>query len=148
MGLSSINQNSGKFEESYELMAVGFHSNNNSAYLWNNLGMWYFAKEKKIFAATCLKRALFLAPFEWIISFNLGLIYLKSEQYVTAFVHMNTAANLNKNNYQIYLYLAIICGELNNDGNAKNCFEKSLSIKEDPIVLFNYIVFLLRKKMV
>lgn len=147
MGLSSINQNSGKFEESYELMAVGFHSNNNSAYLWNNLGMWYFAKEKKIFAATCLKRALFLAPFEWIISFNLGLIYLKSEQYVTAFVHMNTAANLNKNNYQIYLYLAIICGELNNDGNAKNCFEKALSLKEDPIILFNYILFLVRRKM-
>ena len=111
-------------------------SNPNSAYLWNNLGMYFFAKDKKIFAATCLKRALYLAPFEWIISFNLGLVYLKNEQYVTAFVHMNTAANLNKNNHLIFLYLAIICGELNNE-----------ALKEDPIVLFNYTVFLLKRKM-
>ena len=135
MGLSSINQNSGEFETAYELISIGYESNPNSAYLWNNLGMWFLAKDKKIFASTCLKRALYLAPMEWIISFNLGLVYLKNEQYVTAFVHMNTAANLNKKSHMVYLYLGIICGELNNDGNAKNCFEKALSIKEDPIVL-------------
>lgn len=147
LGLAAINQLNGKFEEAYELLSMGFSSNNNSAYLWNNLGMWFFAKEKKIFAATCLKRALYLAPFEWFISFNLGLVYLKNEQYVTAFVHMNTAANLSKNQPNVYLYLAIICSELNNDGNAKNCFERALSLKEDPIILFNYIIFLLKKKM-
>ena len=147
MGLESIYQNEGHEEESYNLLSIGNSSNPNSGYLWNNLGMWYLSKEKKIFAATCLKRALYLAPFEWIISFNLGLVYLKNEQYVSAFIHMNTAANLNKNNHLIYLYLAIICAELNNDGNAKNCFERALSIKEEPIVYFNYIIFLLRKKL-
>ena len=147
MGLESIYQNEGHEEESYNLLSIGNSSNPNSGYLWNNLGMWYLSKEKKIFAATCLKRALYLAPFEWIISFNLGLVYLKNEQYVSAFIHMNTAANLNKNNHLIYLYLAIICAELNNDGNAKNCFERALSIKEEPIIYFNYIIFLLRKKL-
>ena len=146
IGLDYINQNSGEYEESYTDLTIGYASNPNSAYLWNNLGMWYLAKDKKIFASTCLKRALYLAPFEWIISFNLGLAYYKSEQYVTAFVHMNTAANMNKNSYKVYLYLAMICAELNNDGNAKNCFEKALGIKEDAIVLFNYIIFLLKKK--
>ena len=147
MGLNYINQNNGEYDEAFKLLTIGYGSNPNSAYLWNNLGMYFFAKDKKIFAATCLKRALYLAPFEWIISFNLGLVYLKNEQYVTAFVHMNTAANLNKNNHLIFLYLAIICGELNNEGNAKNCFEKALALKEDPIVLFNYTVFLLKRKM-
>ena len=147
MGLATITQINGNFDEAYELLSIGYSSNNNSAYLWNNLGMWFFSKEKKIFAATCLKRALYLAPFEWFISFNLGLVYLKNEQYVTAFVHMNTAANLSKNQPYVYLYLAIICSELNNDSNAKNCFERALSIKEDPIILFNYIIFLLKKKM-
>ena len=145
MGLESIYQNEGYEEESYNLLANGYLSNPNSAYIWNNLGMWYLSKEKKIFASTCLKRALYLAPFEWIISFNLGLVYLKNEQYVSAFIHMNTAANLNKNNYLIYLYLAIVCLELNNDSNAKNCFQKALNLKEEPDALFNYIVFLLRK---
>ena len=147
MGLASIQQNNGEYEEAYQLLTIGYASNPNSALLWNNLGMWFFARDKKIFAATCLKRALYLSPSEWIISFNLGLVYLKNEQYVTAFVHMNAAANLNKNNHLVYLYLAIICSELNNDGNAKNCFEKALSIKEDAIVLFNYVLFLLRRKM-
>ena len=147
MGLASITHDSGDFEKAYELITIGYASNPSSAYLWNNLGMWFFARDKKIFAATCLKRALYLAPMEWIISFNLGLVYLKNEQYVTAFVHMNTAANLNKNNPWVFFYLGIICGELNNDSNAKNCFEKALALKEDPIILFNYIVFLLRKKM-
>ena len=93
------------------------------------------------------KTGALLGTYEWIISFNLGLVYLKNEQYVTAFVHMNTAANLNKNNPWVFFYLGIICGELNNDSNANNCFEKALALKEDPIILFNYIVFLLRKKM-
>ena len=146
IGLDYIYQNQGEYDESFQALTIGYATNPNSAYIWNNLGIWFLAKDKKIFSSTCLKRALYLAPFEWIISFNLGLAYLKNEQYVTAFVHMNTAANMNKNNYLILLYLAIICGELNNDGNAKNCFEKSLAIKEDPIVLFNYVVFLLRKK--
>ena len=147
IGLSSIHQKNSNYEDSYDLISLGFHSNNNSAYLWNNLGLWYLSKDKKIFAATCLKRALYLAPFEWVISYNLGLIYLKLEQYVTAFIHMNTAVNLNKNNHLSYLYLGIICSELNNDGNAKNCFEKSLAIKEEGITLYNYILFLFKKKM-
>ena len=147
IGLNYLEHIKGEYDEAFQLLAIGYNSNPNSAYLWNNLGMYFYAKDKKIFAATCLKKALYLAPFEWIIPFNLGLVYLKNEQYVTAFVHMNTAANLNKNNYLVLLYLAIICGELNNDGNAKNCFVKALGIKEDPIVLFNYVVFLIRKKM-
>ena len=147
MGLESIYQKEGYEEESYNLLVKGNISNPNSAYIWNNLGMYYLSKEKKIFASTCLKRVLYLAPFEWIISFNLGLVYLKNEQYVSSFIHMNTAANLNKNNHLIYLYLAIICSELNNDSNAKNCFQKALAIKEEPEVLFNYVVFLLKKHL-
>ncbi len=148
MGLESIKQNEGNIDEAYDLLSIGNSSNPNSAFLWNNLGMYYLSRDKKIFASTCLKRALYLAPFEWIISFNLGLVYLKSEQYVSAFIHMNSAANLNKNNYMIYLYLAIICGELNNQGNAKNCFEKALALKEEPIIFINYIIFLLKKGMI
>ena len=146
IGLDSINQGRGEYDESYNLLSICYKSNPNSAQVWNNLGMWFLAKDKKIFASTCLKRAFYLNPFEWTISFNLGLAYLKSEQYMSAFVHMNTAANFNKNNYLVYLYLAIICGELNNEGNAINCFNKALEIKENAMVLFNYVIFLLKRK--
>ena len=54
----------------------------NSAQLWNNIGMCFFGKSppKYVAAVACLKKALYLDPFEWIISYNLGLVHLKKEQ--------------------------------------------------------------------
>ena len=46
----------------------------NSAHLWNNIGMCFFGKQRYIAAIACLKKALYLDPFEWIISYNLGLV--------------------------------------------------------------------------
>lgn len=31
-------------------------------------------------AIACLKRAVYLAPFEWMIAFNLGLVHLRVKQ--------------------------------------------------------------------
>merc|ERR1712112_266337 len=39
----------------------------NSAQLWNNVGMCFFGKQKFVASIACLKRALYLDPFEWII---------------------------------------------------------------------------------
>ena len=46
----------------------------NSAQLWNNIGMCFFGKQRHIAAIACLKKALYHDPFEWIISYNLGLV--------------------------------------------------------------------------
>lgn len=46
----------------------------NSPQLWNNIGMCFFGKQRYIAAIACLKKALYLGPFEWIISYNLGLV--------------------------------------------------------------------------
>jgi len=35
-------------------------------------GMCFFGKQRYVAAIACLKRALYLDPFEWIISYNLG----------------------------------------------------------------------------
>jgi Bardet-Biedl syndrome 4 protein len=48
----------------------------NSAQLWNNIGMCFFGKGKHVAAVACLKRSVYLSPFEWIISFNLGILHL------------------------------------------------------------------------
>ena len=52
----------------------------NSPQLWNNIGMCFFGKQRYIAAIACLKKALYLGPFEWIISYNLGLVHLHTEQ--------------------------------------------------------------------
>jgi len=52
----------------------------NSAPLWSNIGMCFYRKERYVAAIACLKRAFFLDPFAWIISFNLGLVHLCTGQ--------------------------------------------------------------------
>ena len=43
-----------------------------SPQLWNNIGMCFFGKKKFVAAIACLKRANYLAPFDWKILYNLG----------------------------------------------------------------------------
>ena len=92
----------------------------NSAQLWNNIGMCFFGKQRYVAAIACLKKALcaiplvplrrdtapvqsaltasrvcrYLDPFEWIISYNLGLVHLNTSQYASAFHFFSASINL------------------------------------------------------
>lgn len=78
----------------------------NSAQLWNNVGMCFFGKGKYVAAVACLKRAVYFAPFEWIISYNLGVVHLATGQYASAFHYLSTAINLQPTYARAYTYLA------------------------------------------
>ena len=43
------------------------------------LGMCFFGKKKYVAAISCLKRANYLAPFDWKILYNLGKHYLSNK---------------------------------------------------------------------
>lgn len=45
------------------------------------------SKSLYVAAVACLKRASCLDPFEWIVSYNLGLVHLNTSQYASAFHH-------------------------------------------------------------
>ena len=51
--------------------------NPNSSQLWNNVGMCFYGKQKYIASIACLKRALTIDPFDWIVNYNLGLVHLR-----------------------------------------------------------------------
>ena len=63
--------------------------------------------QRYIAAIACLKKALYLGPFEWIISYNLGLVHLHSGQYASAFHYFSSAINLKPDFAHSYMYLAI-----------------------------------------
>lgn len=50
--------------------------------------------QRYIAAIACLKRALYLGPFEWLISYNLGLAHLHTGQAASAFHYFSSAINL------------------------------------------------------
>ena len=69
--------------------------------------MCFFGKSKNVAAISCLKRAVYLAPLEWIISYNLGVVYMNTEQYTSAFHYLSTAINLQPTFALAYTYLAV-----------------------------------------
>jgi Tfp pilus assembly protein PilF len=77
-----------------------------SPQLWNNIGMCFFGKKKHVAAVSCLKRASYLAPFDWKILYNLGLVHLTMQQYASAFHFLSASINLRPNRGQTFMLLA------------------------------------------
>lgn len=116
----------------------------NSAHLWNNIGMCFFGKQRYIAAIACLKKALYLDPFEWIISYNLGLVHLNTGQHASAF-HFLSASILLKPDYpSTYLHLAVTLARLEDFDNACSAYEKAIEMDDqEPSFHLNYAITLL-----
>lgn len=115
----------------------------NSAQLWNNIGMCFFGKQRFVAAIACLKRALYLDPFEWIISYNLGLLHLNTGQYASAFHYFSTSINLKPTDFpSSYMYLAITLNRLEDFENACSAYEKAIEMESDHLFHLNYAITL------
>ena len=114
----------------------------NSCQLWNNIGMCLFGKGKLVAAIACLKHALYLGPFEWIISYNLGVVHLSTGQYVSSFQHFSTAINLQPTYAKAYLYLAVSLSKLDDFQNCSSAYAKAIELGDDYLVRLNYSITL------
>ena len=124
----------------YRIAAV---DNPDSAELWNNIGMWFFGKTKYVAAIACLKKALYLDPFQWIAAFNLELVYLNTGQYASAFHYFSSAINLKPDFSNSYMYLAITLNKLTDFESAWAAFEKALEMDQNDWTIFlNYAIVL------
>lgn len=123
----------------YRIAAV---STPNSAQLWNNIGMCFMGKGKYIASIACLKRALYLDPFEWIISYNLGLVHLNTEQYASAFHYLSASINLKPDFGSSYMYLGMVLSKLDDFENACSAYEKAIRMESDHLFELNYAITL------
>eukprot|EP00033_Pygsuia_biforma_P002669 GCRY01002950.1.p1 GENE.GCRY01002950.1~~GCRY01002950.1.p1 ORF type:complete len:423 (-),score=76.06 GCRY01002950.1:369-1637(-) len=111
--------------------------------LWNNVGMCYFAKSKYNVAIACLKRALYLSPFEWLISYNLGLAHIHTQQYASAFHFLSAAINLKPDYAPAFMYLALVLAHLDDIHNATMFFDKAVRMdRANPVTYINFAVAL------
>jgi len=115
----------------------------NSAQLWNNIGMCFFGKKKNVASIACLKRALYLDPFEWIISYNLGLVHLSEDQYASAFHYLSASINLKPDFASSYMYLGVTLARLDDFENACSAYEKAIDFEKDHLFEINYAITLL-----
>lgn len=114
----------------------------NSAQLWNNVGMCFFGKQRYVAAISCLKRALYLEPFEWIIAYNLGLVHLCTEQYASSFHYLSASINLKPDFASSYMYLAVTLNRLDDFENACSAYEKALELDDDYVCHLNFAITL------
>jgi Bardet-Biedl syndrome 4 protein len=104
--------------------------------------MCFFAKKKYVSAIACLKKALYFGPFEWTVTFNLGLIHLTIGQNASAFHFFSASVNINPNFGQTYMYLGITLNRLDDFENACGAFEKALQIEATAETCINYAIVL------
>ncbi|XP_054419795.1 Bardet-Biedl syndrome 4 protein isoform X2 [Pteronotus mesoamericanus] len=121
--------------------------------LWNNIGMCFFGKKKYVAAISCLKRANYLAPFDWKILYNLGLVHLTMQQYASAFHFLSAAINFQPKMGELYMLLAVALTNLEDTENAKRAYTEAVRLDSsteflsgchrcNPLVNLNYAVLL------
>lgn len=129
LAAGSIIQDHGDMDVALVKYRVAAVQTPNSAQLWNNIGMCFFGKQRFVASVACLKRALYLDPFEWITSYNLGLVHLNTGQYASAFHFFSAAINLKPDFPSSYMYLAITLGRLDDFENACSAFDKAIEME-------------------
>ncbi|KAJ8042304.1 Bardet-Biedl syndrome 4 protein [Holothuria leucospilota] len=143
LAAGSMMQFHGDFDVALTKYRIAASSVPESASLWNNIGMCFFGKKKLVAAISCLKRAAYLAPFDWKVMYNLGLVHLTMSQYASAFHFLSAAINLKPKMGQLYMLLAVALTHLEDIENARKSYEQaaSLDTKEATINL-NFCIFL------
>lgn len=120
----------------------------NSPQLWNNIGMCFFGKKNYIAAISCLRRALTLAPFDWIVAYNLGLVFLYTSQFASAFHYLSASINLKSDFASSYASLAICLTKLDDFDNATSAYEKAIALEPEFQFELNYAIALRQQGMV
>ncbi|XP_071610938.1 BBSome complex member BBS4 isoform X5 [Heliangelus exortis] len=111
--------------------------------LWNNIGMCFFGKKKYVAAISCLKRANYLAPFDWKILYNLGLVHLTMQQYASAFHFLSAAINFQPKMGELFMLLAVALTNLEDIENAKRSYKQAVALDRcNPLVNLNYAILL------
>lgn len=144
LAAGSITQDHGDMDVALVKYRVAAVATPTSPQLWNNIGMCFFGKGKYVAAISCLKRALYLDPFEWIISYNLGLVHLNTGQFASAFHFFSAAINLKHEFAPAYMYLGIALARLEDVDNARHAYDKAIELDgSDHVIRLNYAITLL-----
>jgi len=143
LAAGSVIQDHGDMDVALVKYRVAAVKTPNSAQLWNNIGMCFFGKQKYVAAIACLKRSLYLDPFQWITAHNLGLAHMHTNQNASAFHYLSASVNLKADYASSYMYLAIVLGRLGDEESAITAYEKSIELNpNDPICFLNFAVTL------
>lgn len=140
MGMGSVMQDSSEFDVALNKYRVAAHQTPFSSRMWNNIGMCFFGKKAFVAAVSCLKRSLHLAPLDWIVSYNLGLVALHMEQFVTAYHYLSACINLKEDFGPAYANLAVALSRLGDYQSSFASFKQALALDADVTTEINFAI--------
>ncbi|KAL8570486.1 Bardet-Biedl syndrome 4 protein [Nucella lapillus] len=143
MAAGSMMQGHNDFDVALTKYRIAAVNTPESPPLWNNIGMCFFGKKKYVAAISCLKRANYLAPFDWKILYNLGLVHLTMQQYASSFHFLSAAINLRPKMAPLYMLLGVSLSHLEDADNARQSYEQAFRLdSKDPSIPLNYAMLL------
>ncbi|KAF6128970.1 Bardet-Biedl syndrome 4 [Phyllostomus discolor] len=135
--LGKIHLLEGNLDKAIEIYKKAVEFSPENTELLTTLGLLYLQ------AISCLKRANYLAPFDWKILYNLGLVHLTMQQYASAFHFLSAAINFQPKMAELYMLLAVALTNLEDTENAKRAYAEAVHLdKCNPLVNLNYAVLL------
>lgn len=81
---------------------------------------------------------LYSGPFEWMTSYNLGLVHLATGQYASAFHFLSSSINIKPDHGPSYMYLAVALAWLDDYENSCRAYERAISLNSDYMCHLNY----------
>ncbi|KPI88591.1 hypothetical protein ABL78_2324 [Leptomonas seymouri] len=141
---SSIIQDSGDYDVALTKYRIVVSQQPDSSQVWNNIGACFIGKRNLYAAVACLRKSVFLYPFDWIGHYNLGIVFLTMGRFCSALQCFNAAISLHDKYPSAYMLLGICLGEMNDLSNARRAYDHALTMQDDFLVYLNYAVTLLK----
>ncbi|CAL2036849.1 unnamed protein product [Caenorhabditis brenneri] len=114
--------------------------------LWNNIGIGLLARNKAAAAHSALKKAGFINPLNYKISYNLGVLHDIMNLHCSALHYIRLCTELQPQNSKAIGAMAVILSHMNDNRNARLAYKKSIELKPFPSIVLNYAIFEYRMK--
>ncbi|EPY31980.1 Bardet-Biedl syndrome 4 protein like protein (BBS4-like protein 4) [Strigomonas culicis] len=140
---ASLMEDNGDYDVALRKYRIAVAYLPDSPQLWNNIGVCFFGKRSEYAAIACLRKSVYLGPFEWITHYNLGIVFLTMGRYVSAFHYLSAAISLHGGQYApAYMFLGVCLSLMNDIENACHAYDRALQLSDDFLFHLNYAVTL------
>lgn len=135
---SSIIQDGGDFDVALTKYRIVVGQQPDAPQVWNNIGACFNGKGNLFGAVACLRKSIFLYPFEWLSHYNLGVVFARLGRFCAALQCFNSAIQLNQDYAPAYMLMGVCLAAMKDVENACRAYDRALRLQSDFLVYLNY----------
>lgn len=141
LGIGKILQNHSDHDVALNKYRVAADVCDYNGCLWNNIGIGLLARNKPAASHSALKKAAFISPLNYKISYNLGALHDIMNLQCSALHYIKLCTELQPHNSQAVGAMAVILSHMLDNKNARLAYKKSIELHPTPSIVLNYAIF-------